>query len=407
MDDDHVAEETAGCTNMKIDWHKTIVVYLGGLLTGLVLILYPALGPIFTSKDQFGFSTAQFGHIFIPQVAFAILVSVGASFLVSRKGIKYILLAGLLALTVSTLLLFVSHYFVHDPAAALGIILSGTCALGVGFGLVITVLNPMASGLFPNNALAAISGLHFALGLGTAGAPLLVGMVRNPDVWWYLPLIVLALGIVELVLAFLLSLEKSDRLSVPKHFKTPPRLWGFVLIVTLYGLCEGTFGSFGSIFLQKQGLSEKSAAGGLALFWGGLALGRILFGLLSVKFSMNWFYKFAPLAVAVLLVVMPLEKTTGASLLLMTVSGLMMSALFPGSVSWSTGEYQKEAILVSGLMVAALELGTGISTNFLGLLSKTYSLRVLFEVIGSAAFLLFVLIWIMGRTPVKRTAPAN
>ena len=51
---------------------KPTVVYLGGLLTGLSLILYPALGTIFTEPAQFGFSSNQFSGIFIPQIILAI-----------------------------------------------------------------------------------------------------------------------------------------------------------------------------------------------------------------------------------------------------------------------------------------------------------------------------------------------
>jgi hypothetical protein len=47
---------------------KPIVVYLGGLLTGLSLILYPALGPVFTDSAHFGFSSSEFSGIFIPQI---------------------------------------------------------------------------------------------------------------------------------------------------------------------------------------------------------------------------------------------------------------------------------------------------------------------------------------------------
>tara|TARA_R110002126_G_scaffold291426_1_gene452362 strand:- start:1354 stop:1590 length:237 start_codon:yes stop_codon:yes gene_type:complete len=57
---------------MKSKVLKTVVVYLGGLLTGLSLIIYPALGPIFTDSAHLGFNSNQFSSVFIPQTILAV-----------------------------------------------------------------------------------------------------------------------------------------------------------------------------------------------------------------------------------------------------------------------------------------------------------------------------------------------
>lgn len=67
---------------------KIIIVYLGGLLTGLSLILFPALGTIFTDASQFGLSSSQFGNIFIPQALLAILSALAIPFFVSKMASK-------------------------------------------------------------------------------------------------------------------------------------------------------------------------------------------------------------------------------------------------------------------------------------------------------------------------------
>lgn len=377
---------------------KPTVVYLGGLLTGLSLILYPALGTIFTDSAHFGFSSNQFSGIFIPQIILAIFSALLTPFFVSKLGMKKVLFLGSISLFLATSLLFVSHYFMNNKTEAIAIVYSGTSFLGLGFGLVITVLNPLAFQLFPKNPLASISGLHFSLGLGTAGAPLLVGLLHNPNLWWYLPLVIVFILLFWMVLILFLKLTETENTLTSVSLKIPLRLWGFVAIVILYGICEGALGSYGAVFLKSQGLSIQTASFGLALFWGGLAFGRIAFGLLSVPFNMKWATLISALLVGFLFCLIPMSATANFSLLEMALAGICMSSLFPTSVSWATKENEKMAIMVSGFMVAALQLGTGISTNFLGILSKSYELGLLFKYIGAVAFCMFVLMWFMKKS---------
>jgi len=382
---------------MKNKWQKSIVVYFGGLLTGLALILYPAMGPIFTDPAQFAFTNTQFGRIFIPQIVFAILAALSAPFFVTRFGTKKALLIGLFSLTITTATLLLSHFFIHEKAVALLIVFTGTSFLGLGFGLVITVLNPLAFKLFPKNELASVTGLHFALGLGTAGAPLLIGILQHSGNWWYLPLYT-SLTLLSLVIfVFTQSFKELDEISDPKTQKFPLRLWGFVALIVFYGICEGAMGSYGSVFLKSQGLSIKYASFGLAMFWSGLAFGRISYSLLSIRFKVSWIYISAPILLALLLFIIPMSHNVIYNIVAMALAGIFMSSIFPNTVSWATKEFLGNSMVVSAFMVAALQFGTGISTNFLGYLSINYSLGLLLRYIGGIAFLVFILIMIMRK----------
>jgi MFS family permease len=377
---------------------KVIIVYLGGLLTGLSLILYPALGPIFTDSAHFGFSSNQFSGIFIPQIICAIFSALLTPFFVSKLGMKKVLLLGSISLFLATSLLFGSHFFMTNKPEAIAIVYSGTSFLGLGFGLVITVLNPLAFQLFPKNQLASVSGLHFSLGLGTAGAPMLVGTLQKPDLWWYLPLIIAFILLFWMVLILFLKLTETENTIAFTTLKIPLRLWGFIAIVILYGICEGALGNYGAVFLKSQGLSIQMASFGLALFWGGLAFGRIAFGLLSIRFNMKWATLFSALLIGLLFYLIPMSKEANFSILEMALAGICMSSIFPTSVSWATNENTKASIMVSGFMVASLQLGTGISTNFLGILSKTYDLGFLFTCLGAVAFSMFGLMFYMKKS---------
>ena len=72
-----------------------LAVYLSGLLQGIALIIFPAAGPLLTDPQFHGLSSAQFGVLFTPQIAAAIVASALAARLAARVGMKRILLAGL------------------------------------------------------------------------------------------------------------------------------------------------------------------------------------------------------------------------------------------------------------------------------------------------------------------------
>jgi predicted anti-sigma-YlaC factor YlaD len=46
-----------------------------GLVQGIVLVTFPAASTIFSSKNEYGLSSTQYGAMFLPQVALAIAAS--------------------------------------------------------------------------------------------------------------------------------------------------------------------------------------------------------------------------------------------------------------------------------------------------------------------------------------------
>jgi len=71
----------------------------------------------------------------------------------------------------------------------------------------------------------------------------------------------------------------------------------------------------------------------------------------------------------------------------MAIGGLLISFMLPKSFSNSTADFPKHAALVSGFLVAALQLGTGFSVNVIGFLNADYSLSALFQFSTVYAFI--------------------
>jgi len=373
---------------------KVIAIYMGGFMTGVSLVLFPAAGSILTSSDHHGFSSGQFGSIFTPQIIMAIISSLMASKLADKIGMKNVLLLGLFALVLSTGLLTASHWAEGSTTFAFAVILAATGFLGIGFGFSLTALNPFAYQLFAGKETSALTALHFFLGTGTATSPLLISYFTGMEMWWGASLTTTIVLLLLLFFAWTLPLKLSTE-TLEKEisgetvkFKIPGRLWWYIIGVFFYGACEATFGSWGSVFLEKQGgLSVAKASLGLSLFWGSVAVGRILFALGALKFKTNWLYVGSPFVLALIFYLLPQANSEILYLCAMAIGGLLISFMLPKSFSNSTADFPKHAALVSGFLVAALQLGTGFSVNVIGFLNADYSLSALFQFSTVYAFI--------------------
>jgi len=127
------------------------LVYLTGLAQGVALVTFPAASSIFTSPHPqgYGFSSSQYGAMFLPQVILAILASSLAPTLARFWHLKRVFLLGLGSNLASMALLALSNFFMSSPSMAYGILLLATTALGLGFGMTVMAVNTYAEAFFP------------------------------------------------------------------------------------------------------------------------------------------------------------------------------------------------------------------------------------------------------------------
>ena len=150
--------------------------YLAGLVQGVALVTFPAASSIFTSPHPqgYGFSSTQYGMMFLPQVILAILASSLAPTLAQLWHLKRVFLLGLGSNLASMALLALSNFFMSSTSIAFGILLFATAALGFGFGTTVMAINTYAEEFFPERVDSAVLALNALLGAGTALAPLFV-----------------------------------------------------------------------------------------------------------------------------------------------------------------------------------------------------------------------------------------
>lgn len=374
---------------------QIVIIFLLAFFTGVNFVVFPALGTAFTDASLFGLSSSQFGNLFIPQVICIIISCLGAPFLVNKVGPKTVLVVGLLLMITSTGMLWMLQFFMNDTSLLFPILMILVAFTGSGFGLSITTLNPLAASLFENNKSSAILILQFLVGLGTSTSPMMMNVIGNVKNWMYVPASIFVLVSIIFILFLFLKLEKGTFFELPNHFKIPSKLWIFFIAIVLYGFIEGTFGSFGAIILKNQGLDNNKASLGLSLFWGGIALNRLLFGIFSKNNDLSYLFLFSPLIVAGLLLSLILFPNVSLIVLMMFLIGFFMGSIFPGSIGWGTVEFPTLSVLVSGFLMAANQIGTGIITNILGNFSNETT--IIFQFLIVCMILICALLFYLKR----------
>lgn len=349
-------------------------VYLSGLLVGIALILFPSAGPLFTDAEFHGLSDGQFGALFLAQTVTAILSSSSVAALAARVGMKQVMLIGLAMSLLAMLAMAASQLVITTNSMAFIALIVGTACMGAGFGFIISALNAFAFDLFPGREDSAVTAVHVMTGTGQVGAALILGFFRGLEAWWGAPLMVAAL--VGVMIAFQWNLPLQLRVEAAANAsssermpmgKLPARVWVYALIVFMYGAAEGTFGNWTTIFLEDEALlTMGEAALGLSIFWAAVTAGRVLFAIVAARLNLIPVYIIAPGIVGAAFVILPLLEGALASYIALGIGGLALSFFFPYSVSLASAENPANTAAVSGLLVAGIQLGNGLSANVVG-----------------------------------------
>jgi MFS family permease len=377
-----------------------ILFFLTGLLQGIGFTTIPAAGNFIASPQGFAFDSEQYGALFLPMFAGAIFASFFGGSIAKKVGIKKVFITGQICNILSMALFALNQAFIQTPSFSFPLFLILMLFLGTGFGAALTSLNAFAFFFFPARPKTALTALHSCLGIGTAIGPITFIFFLSKGLWWWD-----AVMIGAFYLLFLIAISIS--FPNPKHLQTEPgkqissrlpltslSLWGFIAIAFLYGLCETTFGNWGTIFLhlEKQ-LNMMDAAFALSIFWGVVTLGRILTVFLSLILPNRYIYCALPLLMLFsLFLLYPATKET----LLLTafaVAGLGCSAMLPLTIGFAQERFKKVGPFVSGVTMGVYMLGFGVASQGIGLLYQVFhfAYSMLFASLSVPILLLFVL----------------
>jgi MFS family permease len=380
---------------------EVATVYAVGLFQGLSLVAFPAAATLLTAASGYDLSKGRYGLLFVPQVAMAIAGSLGLSALARRFTLKRVLLAGLVADTLSMALL-VGSVAVEHGAAAYPMLLVATASLGLGFGLTLGSISTYAGAFMPDRRDVALTALNVLLGLGTALSPFLIALFTNIGEWWYLPLIAAGGIAVLFVIAVVQPMDAPAGERRTAKAKIPALFWLFAGALVVYGVGETMFGNWGTTLLADHGVKPTSAQDALAAFWGAVTLGRLAIALVARRVRSTHIYVVLPWAMVMALVLAPLARGAGAGIAVFALAGLACSGFFPMTVGYGESTFPRFVELAAGWLIAAYQVGYGLAAFGGGALQNVVSLSTVFRLTA----LLVVVMGILAVPIARRQHPA-
>jgi len=353
------------------------LVFASGLVQGTVMVAFAASSAVLRARH--GFTDAQYGSLFVPQMTLAALGAIGSSALARVLSLPRMLELSFLLMALSQAALFGSHFL--SPGLAFAVVLGGTSLVGLGSGLSAAPLNTYPQTLFPGRRDTAVVAMHTAMGIGLTAGPLLVSATVALGVWLCFPACLLAICLGLLVVTGRVGLPAAPVPATPGAGPvTSPAFWLFAAITFLYAIAESTYSNWAVIYLsEEKGLSVATASLGLAAFWAALCAGRIVVGALVIRLPAEHFIVVLPLLMAGASLLLPGANTAGRGLALFGLAGLGCSAFYPLTIGLASRRFPDHVAWVTAMTFAALVAGIGVGSFLVGVLRAQMDLAHLYS----------------------------
>lgn len=317
-----------------------------------------------------------------------------ASFLLAsyipRFGYRRSMLAGLLAVTLASMLVAIVTGFWVTPVLYM--------TIGVSFALIKGAVYSTV-GLITGDQGEHTSLMNLLEGVFQVGAlvgPLFFAVVMGMEFSWYETYWIIA---VVSALAFLLLLitpldesevaahpEQAGLLEMLKLLRFP-MVWVFVICAWLYVMIEQSFGTWLPTFHERIfGMSPHIAAGMLSVYAGSIALSRFVMGFLSRR--LPWMpTQLAMLGAAFTLILVILLATAGWDKAdigswfqvpplawTFSIMGFFIGAIYPTIVSIVLSKLEKTRhAAMTGLIIIFSALGGTTGSFVVGFISRSFS----------------------------------
>ena len=351
---------------------------LGGfayLLVGWCGLLVPAL--IRSIEATHHRSDAEFGVYYLVFGLTYAAGSFGGGLVTERVGRRPVLVfaAGLLAAGLAALAV----------APSWEVFLLAAVPAGLGVGALDGGANGLFLDVFRSSRGRALNLLHLCFSLGALSAPLVIGLLVEAGLPWQG--VLAATGVVVLGLgALLLMVEMPDgRRDSSDSVRTPgPRgpgsgrsriPWSLGLVclaIACYIASEVGVTDWLVRFLEPAPLSLATTA--LALYWAGMAVGRLGSARLADRFDHVRFATTAAVAMSVALAGAILVPSAQVSIGLFALAGFAAGPVAPMIMVVGGDRYPDRSAAVGGYLTTAAVVGTIGFPTLMGFLSVTVGL---------------------------------
>jgi fucose permease len=324
-----------------------------GLPDGLLGVAWPSLA---ASR---GVSLSALGYLLAAASLGFIAASVFSGRLIARLGVGGLLAAASLTTALSLLgFALAPSWWLLLPMATL---------LGAGGGCIDGGLNNYAAATTSPRVLTWLHGFY---GVGATAGPLLMTAVLAGGQPWQLGYLIVGSAQLGLALAFGLSRGRwrnhapSERHAVRsavglRSTLALPAVWLSALLFVLYTGLEVSAGQWAyTLFTVGRGVDPITAGQWVALYWGGLTVGRFVAGAMAVRLSprtLLWLGSLGAMAGAALI---GLLAAPWASVAGMALMGAALAPIFPALIGTTAERVgAPHAANAIGIQVAAANVG--------------------------------------------------
>lgn len=373
--------------------------YLAFISLGLPDAVHGVAWP--SLRGTFNLPQALLGALLAVAAAAYFLSGILAGKLLQGLGIGW-LLAGSTALVTIGILSY-------SAAPAFVVFILAAPLVGFGSGAIDAALNSYAARHFSPKHM---SWLHAAYAAGATTGPAIMTAVLSGGASWRVGYAVVGVTLGALALAFaaarkLWEAAPSEQQVVmdapgnvgPVPLDEPPvgtltalrsgRVWLQIVIFCLYTGIEVSAGQWSyTLLTEDRGLSGTAAGTWVAIYWGGLLVGRLVLGFAVERVGQVTLLRVATLGVFLfsVLFAIPGLKVGVAALPLLSFS---LASIFPGLMSETPRRVGAQtAQHAVGFQVSAATLGVAVVPTIAGLASERFGLEAIGWVIAGCALVL-------------------
>jgi fucose permease len=372
-----------------------VLIYLTFISLGLPDSILGVSWPVI--REEMNLPLDRAGPIAFATTASTVLSSLLSAYIIKHFGTgKLVFLSSLMtAIALIGYSLVPSYYWLIIIAVP----------LGFGGGSVDTALNNYVALHFKAHHM---NWLHSFWAVGTTISPLIMSMYLTVETSWRSGY--RTIGLMQLCLAIVLfltlpiwkmhrdgyisSYNTNDSIDTAKFteykaFNIPGvkhSLWIFISYCTI----EGAVGLWGSsYFIETKNIAADTAATWIALYYGGIALGRFFSGFFAFKLASTTMIRIGinTLTIGVVMMLLPLSGLL--SLITLTLIGFGLSPIFPAMIHETPHRFGGlHAPTIIGYQMAAANIGFAFFVPLTGFILDNTAMKVF-------PFLLFFLIVII------------
>ena len=356
-----------------------IIIYLSFISLGLPDSLLGSAWPVMQTDLSVGFSSAGIVSMII--CSGTIISSLFSGKLINRFRTENVTFVSVTMTAFALLGFSVSPSFIWLCIMAI--------PLGLGAGSVDAALNDFVALHYKAKHM---SWLHCFWGIGATSGPIIMSLFLAQNNGWQKGYFTISL--IQFALVFLLfitlplwkKLEKNDGETSDDDEKntekiSPLKIPGVKLALVsfvCYCATESTAGLWGSSYLVNyKGFSADDAARGISLFYGGITLGRLLTGFLTMKFNNHILIRLGQIICIIGAIFLLVPLPTYFSLIGLILVGLGCAPIYPCMLHETPTRFGTSASQsIMGIQMAFAYIGSTFMPPILGFIASKTSIMI-------------------------------